>query len=145
VKTLLATFVLGASTLFCSSAAAQCTTGTYGQGCGPTLSATITPNGGTERISLTVNNAQPGALLLFALGFTELNLEIPGAPGCALLTDLVFSQFHQADQNGSYTYSRALPNVAAGPTIRIQFIEITLNAAQELVIRATNGATMSCQ
>ena len=121
-----------------------CVMASYGQGCGPVLTGTVEPNGGTQRVTFAVTNAQPRALVLFMLGFNELSLGIPGTAGCALLTDLAFSQMHQVGADGTYTWSRALPNDPSGPTVRVQYLEITIDAASNLLLHTTNGVTMTC-
>lgn len=121
-----------------------CVMASYGEGCGPVLTGSVEPNGGTQRVTFTVSNAEPKALVLFLLGFQELNVPIPGTLGCSLLTDVVFSQFHQTDGSGVYSWSRALPSDPTGPTLRVQYLEVTLDAYSQLALRTTNGLTLAC-
>ena len=142
----ISSFVLGALLALSSSTSAQglCVMGTYGQGCGPVLTGSTVRNGNTQRVTFAMTEGRPDAVVLFMIGFNELNIPIPGTNGCALLTDLAFSQFHRTNSVGEYSFSRALPSDPTGPTIRVQMLEITIDGVGQPVLRTTNGVTMSC-
>jgi hypothetical protein len=91
----------------------------YGAGCPgtggqtPVLVQNGNLTGGTGgTISLQVANTQPGNLVVFALGFTQLS--VPIAPGCDLLVspDVLLVGF--ANANGRATQPITVPPAASG-------------------------------
>ncbi|MCB9892433.1 MAG: hypothetical protein H6833_12340 [Planctomycetes bacterium] len=129
------TLALGGGSLF-----AQASATAYGTGCGPTLSGSLVPNGGTLRASVTIDNALPDTPVLMIVGTQEFNIPVPGYPGCSFYTDIVFPQTHRTNSQGTYTYSRALPSGSVGdPLFFIQYVEISFDGLGNPLLRWTNG------
>ena len=128
---------------FPAGGTAQCSAGAYGQGCGPTATASIVDHGSTHRIELAVHNAAPRVQVIMVIGTQQLNVPIPGT-NCLLLTDFVFHQVHRTDGNGEYSFSKAIPRFSPGPPTYAQFLEVTFDQQNNLVLRSTNGVSLVC-
>ncbi len=116
-----------------------CTVTTYGNGCGPEMSASVRPNGGTVRVTLTVANAAPRTAVIMAIGDHRLDLPAVGAGlGCRWLVNPVFIQFHRTNAVGTFSHSRAISAAFLG-TYHAQFVELSKT------VLTSNGITLECK
>jgi len=116
-----------------------CTMTPYGKGCGPLLTGTVQPNGGTVRVTLSLSKAQPNTVVIMAIGDNRLDLPAYGAGiGCRWLLNPVFIQFHQTNNLGSYSHSRAVSSTFVG-TYHAQFVVLGGT------VLTTNGISFQCK
>ncbi len=113
----------------------------YGPSCGPVATGAILPQGNHWRFAFTVSNAEPRTSVMNIIGVSEQNVPIHFGPACHLLTDISFFQVHQTDAAGTYTWSHSMPGGINGfrGHAYVQFAEITFDAANNLVVRTSNG------
>ncbi len=120
-----------------------CFANTYGTSCGPKATASIKPNGQTQRIELKVTNATPRNHVLMVIGTERLNLPIPGT-SCFVHCDLVFFQLHMTNAKGEYSFSKAIPRFSPGPPTRAQFYDLILDHPSGPTVRSSNGVELGC-
>ncbi len=113
----------------------------YGPTCGPVATGEILPQGNHNRFAFTVSNAAPRTSVMNIIGVNQTNTPIDFGGVCYLLTDIAFSQIHQTDASGSYTWSHSLPGGASGWSGEafVQFAEITFDQFNNLIVRTSNG------
>src|SRR5690349_10578076 len=108
-------FALAASVLSLATfAAAQiCTSTIAAASCGPTLTVTFTPVGGSgnHTIEVTCNGLDPNGIGLMAWGQTQVNYPFPT---CPMLNDFQWGHIVNLDATGSHTWSRTWPAWALG-------------------------------
>jgi hypothetical protein len=117
----------------------------YGPTCGPVATGATLQQGNHWRFSFTVSNAQPRTSVMNFVGVSATRTPINFGSSCYLLTQIAFSQIHQTDTTGRYTWSHSLPGGAGGfmGEAFIQFAEITFDSNNNLVVRTSNGLHMS--
>ncbi len=142
ISSLLAVAALALS----GSLAAQvpgCSVTPYGQGCGPVATGQVLPNGGNIRFDFTVT-ATPRTPLLLIVGVNEIAVPLP-TTNCPLLTENAFVQQHRTNSAGVYSFSHA---IAGGGSFngfaRVQFLELQIDANNNITIFPSNGLFMDC-
>lgn len=138
-KTTLATAILATLFLTSFTTAQTAEVTEYGPSCGLTASGSITPNGASRRITLTVSNAPPRTTVLFMVSGApaDIPLTVLGS-SCSLLLDTVpFSQTHMTGSDGRYTFSKALGQIYPIDSY-VQFMTVEFIGG-ELVLRTSNG------
>ncbi len=133
---------LGALLTTLSTAAAQFAVMPYGPTCGPSATGEVTPVGATYRFAFTVADCAPRVFVMNILGVGQQMTPINFGYPCYLLTDIAFSQIHQTDAVGGYTWSHAMPNGFRGEAC-VQFAEVTFTMDGSLVVRTSNGLHMT--
>jgi hypothetical protein len=140
-----ATLVLTAALAIAATLPAQrqtCTTSHFGNNCGPVLTVSAEPHSNSYKITFAVSNAKPQTTVLMSIGLEPVDLLITGT-SCFLYTVPVFTQVHQTNHSGFYDFSKAIPPISPGTTY-IQFIELSFDNQNQLVIRSTQGGKMVC-
>jgi hypothetical protein len=118
----------------------------YGTGCGGATGTPVlvqnanTTNGAGGNIRLTIANAPPSSLCIYALGFTQLSAPLGG--GCTLLTSPDVLLATLADTKG-----RAVQNIAVPPAVTGFFFAQggVLDATAPNGISVTNGVSPVAQ
>lgn len=113
----------------------------YGPSCGPVATGEVLPLANHWRFAFTVSNAEPRTSVMNIIGVSEQNVPINLGTTCHLLTDISFFQVHQTDAAGTFTWSHSMPGGINGfhGHAYMQFAEITFDAANNLVVRTSNG------
>jgi hypothetical protein len=121
-----------------------CTTSTYGDPCGFQAIGSAAPNGATVRVSFKAVDAPPNTSILFMVGVFAGNIPLAPLSNCSLLIDPhVFAQVHETRADGTYEFSKALPNGNIG-NARVQFATAQLVNGQ-YEIKTSNGILLQCQ
>ncbi len=118
-----------------------CTFTSYGQSCGPTLSASSQVVGTEHVVTLTMQNGFAGALALTFAGDQRLNLPFGG--GCTLLCNATIARVVSIDATGHAQDSFRFPYTQVGRA-EFQMLPVTVQG-QNLVITASNGIELDCR
>jgi len=129
----------------CSTASSQLvrTVTHYGNGCGPTLTATVQAKGNTHYVSLNLTGAESDSKLVLMIAAQKTNLPLSWFfaktdPACRLLLVPIFIQQHNPDSSGNFTYGHSVPAEWKG-TAYAQFLEFQSDGT----VLATNGAAVT--
>ncbi|MEZ6037265.1 MAG: hypothetical protein R3F29_07275 [Planctomycetota bacterium] len=141
----LATALLAGS-LLATGAFAQCTVTSAGQGCGPVLTVTYTPNGqgGGHIIDVMVDGLDPAGIGLMIWGTYNFDVPIPTFSMCPLHTDALWGHFINADSTGHWDWQRSWPGSVIGGYY-IQMGELVFDPNGDLDIHTSNCAWAECQ
>ena len=103
------------------------------------------PNGETARIAFSALGAPPNTAILFLVAGYPADVPLwPLGNPCSLLVDNPpFSQLHQTDSNGDYTFSKAIGGIPPF-MVHVQFLSVEF-VDNQFVIGVSNGIHMSCQ
>lgn len=143
LRTLLATLVAFGACSVASAQTLERTVTHYGTSCGPTLTATVQPNGNTHRVSLAVKGAKADSKLIMMIAVDKIDLPLSTfflktKPNCHLLLVPIFIQQHNPNAGGEFTFARAVPSDWVG-TGHAQFLEFQADGT----VLATNGASIT--
>lgn len=140
---------LAATTLACTLAAQNptgCTITRVGDGCGPTLTVTLTPSGnGAKRLVIEGTGLLPQTHCGFIFGVEPIT-PVPIAPGslCLLYTDYVWGHQLRSDRNGNVRWNRSWPNSFQG-WFYIQMGSVTIDAQGNTLLNVTNCELVDCR
>ena len=115
----------------------------YGNSCGPIATGEVLPNGGNIRFNFTMTGT-PRTQLLLVVGVNEIAVPLP-TTNCPLLTENAFVQQHRTDAAGVYSFSHAIGGGGSfNSYARVQFLELRIDANNNIMIFPSNGLFMDC-
>ncbi len=124
-----------------------CTVTSFGKGCGPILTGSVTPTGNTNRVTMTMTKAAPNARLLLMVGGATANIGLQpffgGPADCKLLLVPIFFQQHVTDSNGTYSSARSVGAFIG--TAHAQFAELVVRPSGNVHFLTTNVVTLTCK
>jgi hypothetical protein len=110
--------------------------------CGPTVSATFTPNGnaGNHTLELSCNGLDPNGIGLMVWGLNQVNIPFPT---CPMLNDFIWGHVVNLDAGGGHTWSRSWPASVQG-YYYVQFGSIVVEPSGAFVLRSTDSLRIQC-